>query len=354
MLPWTGFLRRQIAPILNQALADAWLACQDADAVITNQLGLWVGYHVVEKLRVPLVRAYTWPGGLIIRGPRQTDRSQRVELSLGRVAGARAGPINEPLLSAARQVVWQIIRPWVNAARRQVLGLPPLSVLEPFGDLNRGSYPLLYGFSQALFPPGRAWADWVDVTGYWFLDSLPDWRPPTALERFIEAGPPPVFVGFGHPADRDPSATLTLITEALARAGQRGVLVSGWSGGGHLPDLPEHVFAIENVPYDWLFPRMAAVVHHGGAGTTAAGLRAGRPSVLVPYFADQPFWAGRVTELGVGPRAIPRRRISVERCRLPSGRRRRTQPYASAPQPWASASGRRTASAGPRRPSRAA
>jgi UDP:flavonoid glycosyltransferase YjiC (YdhE family) len=112
-------------------------------------------------------------------------------------------------------------------------------------------------------------------------------------------------------ASQKPRATADMALEALRRAGQRGVLYAGW-GGLHKEDLPDDVYMIGSTPHSWLFPRMAAVVHHGGAGTTGAGLAAGIPSVVTPFFADQPFWAQRVYELGAGPKPIPRRRLTTE------------------------------------------
>jgi UDP:flavonoid glycosyltransferase YjiC (YdhE family) len=113
-------------------------------------------------------------------------------------------------------------------------------------------------------------------------------------------------------SNRKPEETADLILQALARTHQRAIILSGW-GGMHKADWPDSVFVLDSVPFAWLFPRVAAVVHHGGAGTTAAGLRAGVPSVVIPFFADQPFWGRRVAELGVGPAPIPRRKLTVER-----------------------------------------
>jgi UDP:flavonoid glycosyltransferase YjiC (YdhE family) len=129
---------------------------------------------------------------------------------------------------------------------------------------------------------------------------------------FLQSGPPPVYIGFGSMAGRDPERRAEIALEALKRSGQRGVLLTGW-GGLQPRDLPDDVYAVDSVPHDWLFPQMAAVVHHGGAGTTAAGLRAGTPTVIVPFFGDQPFWGRRVAELGVGPAPIPQKQLSVER-----------------------------------------
>ncbi len=137
-------------------------------------------------------------------------------------------------------------------------------------------------------------------------------QPPQALVEFLQAGPPPVYVGFGSMSNSKPEETTRLVLEALAKTHQRGIILSGW-GGMHANDLPDSVFMLESVPFSWLFPRMAAVVHHGGAGTTAAGLRAGVPSIVIPFFADQPFWGRRVAELGVGPTPIPLTKLTVDR-----------------------------------------
>jgi UDP:flavonoid glycosyltransferase YjiC (YdhE family) len=163
-----------------------------------------------------------------------------------------------------------------------------------------------------VVPPSVDWGQDVHVTGYWFLPPDADWQPPEDLEAFLAAGPPPVYVGFGSAVTGDAGQLTQVVLAALARTGQRAVLGVGWealSGDA----LPEQVHAAGSIPHSWLFPRMAAVVHHGGAGTTGAGLRAGVPNVIVPFTSDQPFWGRRVFQLGVGPRPIPRRALSANR-----------------------------------------
>jgi sterol 3beta-glucosyltransferase len=130
------------------------------------------------------------------------------------------------------------------------------------------------------------------------------------LEEFLNAGEPPVYVGFGSMGGREPERLAGLIFEALLESGQRGVLLTGW-GGIRAQAIPENVFVLESAPHRWLFPRMAAVVHHGGAGTTAEGLRAGAPSVIVPFILDQPFWGRRVEALGAGPAPIHQKRLTA-------------------------------------------
>jgi UDP:flavonoid glycosyltransferase YjiC (YdhE family) len=141
---------------------------------------------------------------------------------------------------------------------------------------------------------------------------MPDWRPPDEIVDFLADGPPPIYVGFGSMAPADAERLTGIAVEALARVGRRGLIVGGWAGLGRAVGS-DRVLVTDAIPHDWLFPRMAAVVHHGGAGTTAAGLRAGVPTVAVPFFAEQPFWASRVHALGAGPRPIPRRRLTVDR-----------------------------------------
>jgi UDP:flavonoid glycosyltransferase YjiC (YdhE family) len=152
----------------------------------------------------------------------------------------------------------------------------------------------------------------VHVTGYFFLDSETDWQPSSELKAFLEAGNPPVYIGFGSMAGSNPEELARLVSQALASSGQRGLLLTGW--GGLSADLvPDNVFVVDSVPHSWLFPRMAAVVHHGGAGTTAEGLRAGVPTVVIPFVFDQPFWGARIKALGFGPDPVPLKKLTADR-----------------------------------------
>jgi len=172
--------------------------------------------------------------------------------------------------------------------------------------------PVLHGYSPHVCPTPKDWPKSAVTVGYWPLRASPRWTPPAALVEFLAAGPPPVYIGFGSMAGSNPARLTTIVLEALRLAGRRGLLASGW--GGLAPQrLGGDQFAIQEVPHEWLFPQVAAVVHHGGAGTTAAGLRAGRPTVICPFFADQPFWGRRVQALGAGPAAISQKQLSVER-----------------------------------------
>jgi sterol 3beta-glucosyltransferase len=172
--------------------------------------------------------------------------------------------------------------------------------------------PVLHGFSPEVVPEPEDWPPCVHTTGSWFLDRPDDWRPPPELVRFLATGDPPVYFGFGSMAGRDPERVTRIVISALQQTGLRGLLATGW-GGLARQDLPPTVQLLDQAPHDWLFPCVAAVVHHGGAGTTAAGLRAGRPTIICPFFGDQPFWGRRLHELGVGSRPIPQKKLSVEK-----------------------------------------
>lgn len=206
---------------------------------------------------------------------------------------------------------WQSNRIGYGQLRRRRPGLPA-HLPYPFRPGYPHMPPRLYTFSPHIIARPPEWGDHDHLTGFWQLPAPADYTPPPALAKFLSDGPPPVYVGFGSMVSRDMPKIAELVAEALVIAGQRGVLLSGW--GGLTTSAPPGVLHIlDSAPHDWLFPRMAAVVHHGGLGTTAAGLRAGVPSIIVPFTADQPFWGRTVYNAGVGPRPIPRRQLTARK-----------------------------------------
>lgn len=284
-------------------LADVERGCQGAEAIVFSTLG-FPAYHVAEAWQVPCFAAFLQPQTRTAAFPAPGFPAPRPLRALG--------AYNRLTYALTEMSAWLLVRQEVNRWRQQSLGLPPLPVAGPYGKVYRGEVPVLYGFSRHVVPRPPDWPASMHVTGYWFLDRSPAWHPPADLEAFLAAGPPPVYIGFGSMRARDPERTARVALEALRRTGQRGVLLTGW-GGLRPEEVPEDIFVVDSVPHDWLFPRVAAVVHHGGAGTTAAGLRAGRPTVVVPFLADQFFWGERVEALGVGPRQLPHRRLTADR-----------------------------------------
>ncbi len=270
------------------------------DLIVTGMGGMTGTLSIAEKLSIPLIQAYVFP----ITPTRDFPGPLTPKLPMGRM-------LNRLSYLPMRQMLWQSGR-MADVIVRRELSMPRGSFFGPYRSLKQKRVPLMYGYSKYVLPRPSDWDDLNQVTGYWFLDPSVEWTPPADLVDFLQSGPPPTYIGFGSMGNRKPEETTRIALKALAMTGQRGVLAAGW-GGLSQTDLPETVHMISSIPHSWLFPRMAAVVHHGGAGTTAAGLRAGIPSIVVPFFGDQPFWGQRVAELGVGPVPILKRQLSAER-----------------------------------------
>ena len=294
--------RRIITAMMERLLEDAWHAVQHADVIITSNLLIYPGYSLSEHLGVPSIGTFLAPYLRTRAFPNPAFFSGQRSL------GGRGNLLTYDLFN---QATWQLYRSSMNRQRRR-FGLSPLPMLGIAGQMLREHYPFLCAYSPLLVPRPTDWGDGIHVTGYWLLDAPATWQPPDALLAFLEAGTPPVYIGLGSMKTRDPAATTELLVQALTRSGQRGILFSG-SFGISQAEVPDEVFTLSEVPHDWLFPRMAAVVHHGGAGTTAAGLHAGVPTIITPIYGDQFFWGQRIAALGVGPPPIPQKHLTPER-----------------------------------------
>mgnify|MGYP002682732423 CR=1 FL=1 len=167
--------------------------------------------------------------------------------------------------------IWLRLRPVLNDIRRELLGLRPMPLLGPFPEMFLRKLPVVHGYSPTLLPKPRDWSEALFVPGFWFLDDV-TYTPPPALTDFLAAGPPPVYVGFGSMTGNDPERLTRIALEAVVSSGQRAVLLSGWAGLA-AGDVPPNVLKLDSAPHGWLFPRMAAIVHHGGVGTTHEALR---------------------------------------------------------------------------------
>jgi len=292
-------MRAMLGPIAQQMAEDAYAACEDADAIIClGVLGAF-GSAIAQALDRPLVNVEPTP---LLATRAFPAPSWPIQRNLGGWHNRLSG-------IAMLWVIWLWYGPFVNEFRRR-LGLPATSAAGFRRDLR--STPLIGAYSPTLIPKPPDWPATVHITGYLFLDEHAGWQPPPDLLAFLDAGEPPVYIGFGSMAGRDPAGMAALVVEALAQCGRRGLLLTGW-GGLRAGDLPDTVHVLDAVPHGWLFPRMAAVVHHGGAGTTAEGLRAGVPAIVVPFAFDQFFWGARLAALGVGPDPIPRKKLTAAR-----------------------------------------
>lgn len=302
MLKILGQMRQASEQQATRSAERGVVACEGSNLILGGLSGLFSGLSLSEKLGIPLMLAYLVPFTPTSAFPSPLTPLPQTPLTQW---------LNKPSFLLAQQIMWQSFRSADNKARQQVLQLPASLFWGPFSSLKGSKQAVLYGYSSYVLPQPRDWNAFQHVTGYWFLDPPQNWEPPADLLHFLQSGPPPVYIGFGSMTSSKPEEAADLVLEALARTGQRGVLYEGW-GGLKKEQLPESVFMTGSVPHTWLFPRMAAVVHHGGVGTAAAGFAAGVPSIITPFFADQPFWGQRAYELGVGPKPIARKRMTVD------------------------------------------
>lgn len=291
-------MRKMLGPIAVQMAEDALEASREADAFITLAVFAPFGKTIAEIRGIPLILVEPTP---VLPSGDFPAPGFPLQKNMGRLLNRLSGFI-------MLQVIWQWYRPFVNEFRNRY-SLRPLKG----SDFHRTliSMPLLGAYSPAVIPNPRDWSEDMHITGYWFQEDANDWRPPAELEAFLEDGEPPVYVGFGSMAGSDPERFTKIVIDALMKTGQRGVIATGW-GGMSVMQIPKNVFVLDSAPHGWLFPRMSAVVHHGGAGTTAEGLRAGVPSVIVPFTVDQPFWGNRVKALGIGPEPIPASQLTAD------------------------------------------
>lgn len=162
-------------------------------------------------------------------------------------------------------------------------------------------------------PKPEDWGPEIDIAGFVFLDLASSFKPPEELVKFLDAGEPPVYIGFGSIVVDDPDKFTKMIFEAVEKAGVRALVSKGWGGLGDEDNTPENVYMLENTPHDWLFPKCSAVVHHGGAGTTAIGLKCGKPTMIVPFFGDQQFWGSMIGESNAGAKPVPYKELTSDK-----------------------------------------
>lgn len=276
----------------------AGLAERDADLLLLGTAGA-LGRHVAEAMGVPSMGVHLQPIDPTGDFPPVLSLFRR---SLGRWGNRRAARLAFEVPVAGPAIAG------LGTKMRARLGLPTVTPRVLYRHREDTCWPVFHGVSPLVLPRPADWRPGLEVTGYWWPHRPRTWGPDPVLLDFLASGTAPVFVGFGSLAASRSEQCTDLVVQALRRAGLRGVLQTGPRGL-----LSDDMLAIGDVPHDWLFPRMAAVAHHCGSGTTGSGVRAGVPAVAVPVMNDQPFWASRLTALGVAPAAIPFRRLTPAR-----------------------------------------
>lgn len=290
-------VRELVTPIIEQIAEDTWTAAQETDVLVCHSPLCMFGQSASEKLGIPLFSAEPIP---LIPNRAIPSPMFPIQRDLG-------GLLNAGTSHLLRNIMFRMFSKTVNR-QRTILGLPGYNAGTFFRIVDQ--LPTLEAYSAHVCPRPHEWGDNIHITGYWFLDE-PEWTPPQPLLDFLNGGKPPIYVGFGSMSGDTPEKTTTLILDAIKRSGERALISGGW-GGITATAAPENILFIDAVPHSWLFPQMSALVHHGGSGTTAAGLRAGIPCVIVPHLADQFYWGKRTYELGVGASAIPRNKLTAE------------------------------------------
>jgi len=276
-----------------------------ADCIIANPPS-FAHVHCSEKLGIPLHIMFTMP----------YSPTQAFPHPLANIQSSNADPHLTNYMSYAMidMLTWQGLGDVINGFRQRSLGLEPISLVWAPGMLQRLKVPHTYCWSPALIPKPKDWAQHISISGFFFLNLASNYTPEPDLQAFLNAGPPPVYIGFGSIVLDDPNGMTKLIFEAVQKTGQRALVSKGWGGvGADELGIPDGVFMLGNVPHDWLFKHVSCVVHHGGAGTTAAGITAGRPTLVVPFFGDQPFWGSMVARAGAGPDPIPHKQLTAEK-----------------------------------------
>lgn len=294
-------LRETMAPIFTQMGRETLGATRDSDVMMTVEFGVALLFDVlhVNKFRTILIN------------PAPINPTREFATATPPAPGwfPFDGWYNRFSYSVVRRAGWSSMSNPRNSLAADPLGVPKSKFGSYRAFLDRT--PALTTVSQHVVQRPNDWPEHYQVTGYLFDDD-PDWTPSSDLTEFLAAGEPPVYVGFGSMPDSKPEATTRLILAAVKRAGKRAILLTGWAGLGSI-DIPNHVFVLNYAPHSWLFSKVAAVVHHGGSGTTASGLRAGVPTVIVPHNGDQPYWGRKVHSLGIGPAPIPRKKLTVDK-----------------------------------------
>ncbi len=283
--------------LIRPMLDDCWQAAQQGVDLLIYDTMLTPAYHIADKLNIPAVMSSVMPNmsptsAFPLIGAPRLGWNNRLSYQLYRLSWRAA---------------YKDIKSWTETT----LGITPRKWHNYWQRSDGRRVPIVYSYSQSVLPSPADWPTETLAAGYWFLPAQ-ETELSAELQTFLAQDPTPIYIGFGSMVGGDPAQLTAAVIEAVQKTGQRAVLATGW-GGLTQQTLPSEILALESVPHEALFPHVSAVVHHGGAGTTAAGLRFGKPSVLCPFVTDQFFWGKIVHERGWGPRAIPQKEVTAER-----------------------------------------
>ncbi|KAF4767667.1 hypothetical protein HAV15_009326 [Penicillium sp. str.  len=303
---WKSCFEKGDGTYLHQIKEDPWSTTLDyrqrpfvADAIIANPPSL-AHIHCAQRLGIPLHIIFTMPW----------SPTQSFPHPLANVHSRSCKPTIANFVSynIVDMMVWEGLGDILNTLRKNTLALQPLDTVTARSILHRLHVPHT---SPSLLPKPPDWADNIDVCGFGFLMSETSFTPPEEITAFLNAGPKPIYIGFGSIVVDNPLKLTRIIFEAVRKTGQRALVSKGWGNLG-ADEVPDNILMIGNCPHDWLFRQVSCVIHHGGAGTTAAGLAVGRPTIIIPFFGDQQFWGNIVARAGAGPAPIPHKHLNLQ------------------------------------------
>ena len=296
-------LERYLKSMYMNAMSTFWDACQGTDFILSFSWNT-SATTLAEVLQVPVFLAMNHPPPHL---PTESFSNPFHKAAQMEPKAERRERIRQSWQSADSVVTagLAILNEW-----REKQGLVPKRAEEELSDLR--ALPQLVGFSPSLVPKPPDWGPHVHVTGYWYRPKASEYLPPAQLQRFLDEGEAPIAIGFSSQISGNPQQINENVMEGVKRSGRRAILISGW-GGLQRTQLSPSIYQTEFVPYDWLGPRVAAMVHHGGAGTTTLVAREGIPSLVVPFGYDQGFWGERLAAFGAGLPPIPISQLTPNR-----------------------------------------
>lgn len=279
---------------------DIWNGCKDSELIIYHP-GAAIAYYIGRKLNIPTLLAAPFP---------MTKTKEYPSLLFyGKTKGGN-GFINKFSYNILQMALWSASKDAIKIFWQEEFGTD-IKLKSPYAFQQSAELPTIVSCSQYLFPKPNDVSEHVHITGNWFLEDNPNYLPSAELVEFINNGEKPIYIGFGSVSDPEMAEKISQsVFEAIALSGERAVIATGWNGIKVPEHIPTNAFIIESIPHSWLFPQMKVIVHHGGAGTTAEAVRAGVPSVIVPFGNDQPGWASRIADLHLGSKPLPMEQLT--------------------------------------------
>ena len=280
-------------------VTDYYSACEGSELIIYHP-GCTIGYFAAQKFGIPSVLASPFP-------MHKTKEYLSVVMYGKTQSNARTKKISYTMLQG---MLWMASKSSVKCFWKKKFGEAPSDFGCPFERHTDKKHPAIVSCSNFVFKRPEDWNKNIHQNGYWFVEEPCIYTPTNELAAFLKVGEKPIYIGFGSMTSIEKHEGLAeMAVEAIVKNGKRGIIC----GMGKPSNLPKNIIAIDSIPHSWLFERVSAVCHHGGAGTTAAGFKAGVPSIIIPFSNDQFAWAHKAYDLGVGAKPIPKKELTSDK-----------------------------------------